>query len=158
MTSLRGLEPEFLCHFGVTGINPAPQGSKSLSMRGGKPRMFESNKGLPEWRAKVKAAAKSAMEEVEPIMEGPVKVRLMLYFPRLKSHFDSKGNLRNDAPTWKPSTPDTDKLQRAVGDALSGVCYRDDAQVAWWDARRVYSVHPGAAIWVYALPLGGGTR
>lgn len=69
---------------------------------------------------------------------GPVKVIAYFYLPRPKSHFNSKGELHYWAPLWHAIRSDCDKLQRAVGDGLMPYCLKDDAQIAHWDAKKVY--------------------
>ena len=77
-------------------------------------------------------------------MRGPVDVRATFVFPRPKSHYlPANGKrrdpvLRDDAPLWHVSPPDVDKLARSCLDALTGVLWTDDAQVADIHARKVY--------------------
>lgn len=120
--------------FTVPGI-PAPQGSKNQF--GG-----EANPRTRPWRAAVSAAAHEAMGG-QPLITGPVYVKAVFRFPRTKSHYRTGKNahlLRPDAPRWHAGTPDLDKLQRAIGDALTGVLLRDDKQIAVWHATKRYAV------------------
>jgi Holliday junction resolvase RusA-like endonuclease len=71
--------------------------------------------------------------------EAPIALTLTFYFPRPKSHFNKKG-LRPDAPDMKTSTPDLDNLEKAVKDALKGICWKDDRQVVWMFARKPYTL------------------
>ncbi len=83
-----------------------------------------------------------------------MKVTVTFVFPRPKSHYrtgKNAGILRDDAPLYKDSTPDTDKLERAIGDALTGVVFSDDAKVAWWDARKMYGDRAEAIVTVEVL-------
>lgn len=50
---------------------------------------------------------------------------------------------KRGAPHRPPVRPDLDKLARAVGDALTGVCYRDDAQVVNLCAAKYYVMPSG---------------
>lgn len=65
-----------------------------------------------------------------PLLTGPVWVGATYFFARPKYHYTSKGDIkpqyRDVYPTIKP---DLDKLDRAIFDALTGIVYRDDAQV-----------------------------
>jgi Holliday junction resolvase RusA-like endonuclease len=129
---------------------PAPQGSKNQF--GG-----ESNPRTKPWRAAVTAEAAAAMEGRE-LFSGPVMVRVVFQFPRPKAHFRTGKNahlLRDDAPLYfSDKTPDLDKLQRAIGDALTGVVFRDDKQIAWWDTRKVYGDRGLARISVVSMEVG----
>lgn len=100
--------------------NPAPQGSKTAVVRGGKAIMFESSKKLPEWRDTVMFTTKMAMLDVDGPLEGPVKAVMYFFLePPLK--------LNRERPTTKP---DLDKLVRAVNDALvDGGALQDDSQI-----------------------------
>jgi Holliday junction resolvase RusA-like endonuclease len=49
------------------------------------------------------------------------------------------------------TTPDLDKLCRAIGDALTGVAILDDKQIAWWDVMKHYGSQACAVIAIEAL-------
>ena len=115
----------------------AAQGSKRHVGRG---VMVEMSKDLPAWRTAVANAARAA-HQGRPTIDGPVAVALTIYLPRPK---------RSRFKVYPAGPPDTDKLQRAVGDALtaSGVI-RDDARIVHWDAWKIWhseAVPPGAHI------------
>jgi len=40
---------------------------------------------------------------------------------------------------YHEGTPDLDKLQRAIGDSLSGVVIADDKQIAVWQAHKYFT-------------------
>ena len=130
--------------FFVEGI-PRPQGSKD-PLPGG--RMREHSKYVGAWRKKIRQEAAIAWAGRKPICE-PVKATLRFFMPRPKRHYRTgkfAGILRDDAPYWHTSTPDIDKLARAVLDALKGVCYSDDARVCDLRADKVYSDMSGVHI------------
>jgi Holliday junction resolvase RusA-like endonuclease len=114
--------------FTVIGL-PAPQGSKT-------PWGSEANPRTRPWRA---AVAEKAAQAVDVPLTGPVSVIAEFYFPRPKSHYGGKNAnvLKASAPVFVEKKPDADKLARAIGDSLSGVVVRDDAQIAaWWIVKR----------------------
>ena len=82
-------------------------------MRG---RLIDSNKKLKPWRAKI---AKHVGDAGLSVMEGPIFLSCVFVFPRPKSHLNSQNQLRQGAPVHYTKKPDTDKLLRAIGDALS---------------------------------------
>lgn len=109
--------------FFVPGI-PRPQGSKrAINHRTtGRPIVIESGgRPLVDWRGDIKREAIEAMGDDTPL-DGPVGIWLGFRLPRPKSHPKTK-------ITYPISRPDIDKLTRAVLDALTAVCYRDDAQI-----------------------------
>lgn len=131
-------------HFTVPGI-PVPQGSKT-------PWGSEANPHVKTWRETVARFAHEALPR-GPLF-GPVRVAVVFVFPRPKGHFRTgkyEGQLRPTAPEWHTSTPDLDKLQRALGDALKGVVLTDDSQIAAWDTRKLYGARPGAQVTVTRL-------
>lgn len=120
--------------FVIPGI-PAPQGSKRHVGNG---ILVESSQRLRPWRAIAIATIQQKADELKcNQITTAVKVYATFKFPYLKSHYNSKGILRDRsvlAP--KTSAPDLDKLLRALFDALteSGII-RDDAlivEVACW--------------------------
>ena len=114
---------------------PATQGSKKAFVRGRKVSLVEMDKKLPAWRAAVEAAAQlSAGPTWEPI-DAAVSVtgQVSLRKPKTTKY--------PDAPA---GTPDLDKLQRAIGDALTKArVIADDARIVHWNIRKVWGI-PGA--------------
>ena len=109
--------------FTVIGV-PAPQGSKSAFVRGGRAVVVEggSTKGRQAHRAWRDAVSWSAHELAGESIEQPVSIRIDFVMPRPKS-----------APkkaTWAPKKPDLDKLVRSTLDGITDAgVWRDDSQV-----------------------------
>jgi crossover junction endodeoxyribonuclease RusA len=117
----------------VLGI-PVPQGSKRVF---GGHLVDVKHKELREWRSLV---ARSI--DGQTPLEGAVNVRLDFFLPRPKGHYGSGRNaavLRPSAPSVPQTKPDIDKLVRACLDALTGMAFRDDSQVAALHARKLYA-------------------
>jgi Holliday junction resolvase RusA-like endonuclease len=142
-------------HITVTGT-PRPQGSKDQFGR-------EASKGLPAWRSDIRTAATEVMLGIREFTEGrfwnaPIAVTIQFTMPRPNGHYLPANTrraaraLRPDAPTHHTGKPDIDKLERAVLDALSGLVYRDDAQVVHVEKCKVYGERPGADITVSEAP------
>lgn len=112
-----------------------PAGSKRAFLVGkkGGPKHIvvadDAKKSRP-WKSLVSQVAGDAMTG-RPLLEGPLSFHLRFLVPRPKGHYNSKGELNaKGRRTPRPSTrPDLLKLARAVEDALTGIVYRDDAQV-----------------------------
>jgi len=125
--------------------------------------LIESSKDLKAWRDQVRFIAQQAFIGAEPF-NGAVEVLLNFRLPRPKSHYRTgrfAHVLRDDAPIWVTTRPDVDKLARAILDALTGVGYCDDSQVAslaptkrYVDpyAQRGFEQVPGVMIYVAPLP------
>lgn len=127
--------------FFVAG-RPAQRGSKRAmpNPKGGRPLMVDDNVRSKPWMAAVAAAGADAMNG-RKLLEGPLRIEVSFCFSRPKSHFHQRKSgqvLRGDAPHFHSSKPDADKSLRAIGDALTGVVYRDDAQLADVRITKVY--------------------
>jgi crossover junction endodeoxyribonuclease RusA len=122
---------------------PQPQGSKNAFKHGNRVVLVEASKGLKPWRSVVALEAKLFMESVQDhsLIDGPVAVDILFTFVPGKT-------VKRKAMTTKP---DADKLARAVLDSLTGVCWRDDAQVVDLRARKVYGLVDMAQIVVTQL-------
>lgn len=120
--------------FVVDGV-AVPQGSKSATVRGGVAVMFDDNKALRAWRKTVTAAAAEAYGDRAPV-EGPLQVELEFRLARGKT-------VRRPMPSVRP---DVDKLTRACFDSLTGVVFKDDAQVVTVLARKRYADQPGVHV------------
>lgn len=120
----------------VRGI-PAPKGSKNAFITGGHAVVVDKNsKALRSWEAAVRGVLQDKWEG--PPIEGPISIDLN--FRLLKPPSVSKKRAR---PTVRP---DLDKLVRAVLDALTGIAFRDDAQVVSIAARKFYDAESGVQV------------
>lgn len=117
--------------------DPAPQGSKT-------PWGQEASQGLKPWREVVAWEGKIVMGS-RPPMIGPLAVHMTFSLSRPKSHATL-----SDPPVFVTRTPDLDKLVRAVGDALTGIVWKDDSHISRIQAEKCYG-YPGVAITVVPL-------
>jgi Holliday junction resolvase RusA-like endonuclease len=124
---------------------PAPQGSKIRTRYG----MREASDNLEPWReAIVSQIIRDGYDKT--FLDVPVVVSVTFTFERLKSHYGTKKGeryLKPTAPFYKHTAPDTDKLQRALGDALvNGGVLRDDDLIVVWHARKVWGERGSATV------------
>lgn len=153
--------------FFVAG-KPETQGSKSAfgrvyTDREGCQRvavaMTEQSKGLHAWRASVGRMA-TLMRPRDWETQGLFVLSVLFYMPRPKSHFDSKGNLKRSAPLFHTKKGDADKLLRACGDALTKICYDDDALIVAASPMKLFcdpADGPGAHVKVSRLDQEAAT-
>ena len=116
----------------------------------GRPRAFKTPAGqvrvydpgnARDWKRTVLA---QVLERKPPApVEGPLEMRLVFYVPRPKSL-----PKRERHPTHRP---DLSNMLKAVEDALTGVVYRDDAQIVHLDVFKVFDASPGVLIQVRKL-------
>lgn len=140
--------------FAVAGV-PIPQGSKQAFVVKGRAVVTERGRArLGPWRGQVAAMASAFVEEP---LAGPVYVELDFTFTRPKSHYRTGAlahELKPLAPEYVATRPDVDKLARAVLDALTGVAFRDDGQVAELRVSKRYSVAAGVRVRLTPLEPG----
>lgn len=123
--------------FPVIGT-PIAQGSKIGGVtKAGKPYMRESNPNLKLWREQVAQAAWRATNGEQ--FSGPIEVRVRFYFERPKSQMRPNGDPRPDAPAHCTRRIDVDKLQRAIGDALTDSIIEDDSLIIQWNAGKEWA-------------------
>jgi Holliday junction resolvase RusA-like endonuclease len=110
---------------------PAPAGSKKAVPMGRGPGarwgVIDANPKAKGWKTLVAQAAGEAMAG-RALFQGPLELTLRFYVRRPKGHHGKNGLLAS-APAYPVVKPDALKLARGVEDALSGVVYRDDAQI-----------------------------
>jgi Holliday junction resolvase RusA-like endonuclease len=98
----------------------------------------DAGKKAKAWAAVVAGAAVDGMDG-RPPLDGPLEVTVTFLMPRPKAHSTSKGMLRPNAPAWCSKKPDADKLARCALDALTGVVFVDDAQIAQLVVKKRYA-------------------
>ncbi len=104
----------------------SPAGSK-VAMNG---NVFDACKTTKSWQSIVSAMARQAY--AGPLLEGALSATFVFYGARPAGHFGSGkniGKLKTSAPAFNTKRPDVLKLARAIEDSLTGVIYRDDAQI-----------------------------
>ena len=128
--------------FFVPGI-PAPGGSKRHVGHG---ILVDAGKHNKEWRT---AVAWVGSEHCKELFTGPLVVRFCFRFVRPQGHYGSGKNahhVKASAPRWPAVRPDTTKLIRSTEDALTGIVWRDDAQIIDQHAYKEYAEQAGCLI------------
>lgn len=141
--------------FFVPGI-PIPKGSaKAFMLKGMKHPvvMQDNNERQRPWASAIGYAAQQTGIELQK--SGAIALKLTFYMPRPSAHYragDRSKGLKVTAPLYHTKTPDLDKLVRCVKDALTGVVWHDDSQVARFpDVAKVYGDNPGVLITISRL-------
>ena len=140
-------------HIAVSGIEPAPQGSKRHVGHG---RMVEASKRVKPWRNAVALSAQQQMREQKcDLITSACNVSVVFRFKRPKSHFTTNGQLKAAAPKHCiVKRNDIDKCCRSTLDALSETVFADDCLVVSLNAEKRYCIGaepPGALITVVSL-------
>lgn len=109
--------------------NPRPQGSKRHV---GNNRFIEASAGLKEWRETIARTIFEVQSETDNYVRftEPVVVAAVFLMPKPSSV----------KRLWPSVSPDLDKLQRALGDAMSinSELLADDALIVAWETTKVY--------------------
>lgn len=71
-------------------------------------------------------------------LDGAIKADIVAYFPVSKSA-QKKGAKQGDKCCKKP---DCDNIAKIILDALNGIAYKDDSQVAVQSAQKLYNLEP----------------
>jgi Holliday junction resolvase RusA-like endonuclease len=126
--------------FRVYGV-AQPKGSTRAFVPKGwrRPVVTTDNGALKGWQQLVAAGASTALHRLPPPdrlrLEAGVRLTVACYLPRPQA---LKAKARPHL-----TAPDLDKLVRAVGDALAGVVYRNDAQIVDLVALKRYTAPGG---------------
>lgn len=107
--------------------HPEPAGSKRSVPMGQRWGVIDANPKAKGWKGKVEQVAGEIMAG-RPLLQAPIRLELRFFVQRPKGHYGKKGLLPS-APPYPATKPDVLKLARGVEDALTGVVYRDDAQI-----------------------------
>jgi Holliday junction resolvase RusA-like endonuclease len=151
---------------------PGPQGSKSyrgsrISKRTGKstPILVESSKKVKPWREAVAEAATEALYRLPPAqrlafpLSGPLQAEMVF---TLRPPQRIPADRYVGGVPYPAAYPDSSKLVRSTEDALTGVLWRDDAQVVLYTfVAKFYPGYgcpgslskPGALVRIW--PIGG---
>lgn len=134
-----------------------PAGSKKAFVNPKNKRaiVVDANPNAKGWKQEVArvAAEHTPQAIIECLFDGPVVAEFTFYQPRPKGHFGTgrnAGRLKTSAPEFPTVKPDALKLARAVEDALSGVLYRDDAQIVREVLEKEYGVPARCEVRLFA--------
>jgi len=140
--------------FAVAGT-PQSRGSKRHV---GKGRFIDSNPRSGPWMGVVAAEAARAMHcaygEDASLFDGPLGLAMTFTLRRPVGHYGSGANrnrVRPAAPRFPDKRPDCTKLLRGVEDALTGVVWRDDAQVVEQRVTKRYGESEGVEVTVWSV-------
>lgn len=115
--------------------------------------VVDANPKVGKWK---KHVARIAHEEYPgPIFDGFLRVTFVFYQPRPQDHYTSTGKLSKHGieTPWPNVVPDALKLARAAEDALTGLCWTDDAIIVKEVIEKEYGVPPRVEITIEELVL-----
>jgi Holliday junction resolvase RusA-like endonuclease len=107
-----------------------PAGSKRAFVRDGHAQIVDANRNARDWKRQVAWVAADHFHD--DLLTGALAVGFTFYAPRPAGHFGTgrnAGKLKASAPPFPIVRPDVLKLARGAEDSLTGVVWRDDAQI-----------------------------
>lgn len=96
-----------------------------------------------QWKKDCALQAKGAMKGA-PLFNAAIEVKFDFRVARPKGHYRTDGTLRPGAPVYPSVKPDVLKLSRSTEDALTEVCWVDDAMIVKETISKSYSNPLGA--------------
>jgi len=142
----------------VTVVGKAkPAGSKRAfkNRHTGNVHIVDANKDSMSWKQDVaQACLHACCEQGWTAEHDPLLVEISFFQARPKTHYGTGKNserVKDSAPAWPTSRPDVDKLSRAVLDGMTGVVFRDDAQIVAKTVVKRYGEPERAEIFVEPL-------
>lgn len=135
--------------FFVPGL-PKTAGSKRAFFRPGMrfPVVVDACKESRNWKSDVKQFAQ-AVAPIDGLWVDALEVTMIFNLPRPRGHFGIGKNaakLKDSSPRYHTGRPDVLKMARAVEDALTGVIWKDDAQIVMEHLLKVYADLPGVTV------------
>ncbi len=117
-----------------------PGGSKRAVQTGAGVRVIDANRKAAPWKDQIRYQVGAAYDG-HPLLDGPLALELTFYQLRPKHHYGTGRNagiVKAGAPRFPIVAPDVLKLARGVEDALTGLVWRDDAQIVWEFLTKLY--------------------
>jgi len=124
-------------------IIPEPQKQTRFAIRGGKPRCYDPStayKTQLQWQMKAYAPK-------EPF-PGPVRVDYTFYLPIPKDTSWIKKQQMFTGFIFHIKKPDLDNLAYVVTNAMKDIIYKDDSQIVFKSARKMYGEKPRIIVMV----------
>jgi Holliday junction resolvase RusA-like endonuclease len=121
------LEARMRLAFTVFGVAVPKGNMRAIHLKGMQyPIVTDSNRNVKSWSQLVAEGANRALAQLpeaeRTMLDGAVRLTVAFYLPRPKK-------FKRGVPVAHLTTPDWDKLARAIGDALAHVVYHDDKQI-----------------------------
>ena len=110
--------------------------------------------GANGWAKAVRREAKEQFNDIKPFT-GPIRVQFIFSLPRPANHYrdgDIGKGTRIGVPIWHGKKPDGITLARITVDALTGITWKDNAQIAMLQADKIYnSIEAGVTVLIENL-------
>lgn len=122
---------------------PVAQGRPRASTIHGKVRMYDPAKSK-DFKKYVRLVA--SQHRPPHLLEGPLKMSVVIYKPSLKSFSRKKATAAERGELRPITKPDVDNYVKAIKDACNKVIWNDDSQVVDLHISKYYSATPRVEI------------
>ncbi len=123
---------------------PVAQGRPRMTTINGHPRMHDAPKSA-EFKALVSMIANREMKGSSP-METAVALNITVNKPVPQSWSKKKQRMALSGEVKPTTKPDIDNYLKSVLDGCNGIIFKDDSQVTYVTASKVYSTTPGVSV------------
>ena len=128
---------------------PQGKGRPRFSTKGGFARAFTPQKTVA-YEGLIAMAGEAAMAGAVPF-EGPMRVDAIATFAIPKSWSKKRRAEAESGTVFHTSKPDRDNIDKAIGDGLNGIIWKDDSQVAAGQTIKRYGAVPGLVVEITPL-------
>lgn len=128
---------------------PVAKGRPRVAVRNGRAMAYTPQK-TATYENLIALVGQDVMEERE-LIEGPISVTVFAHFQMPKGWSKKRRLAALTSPEWHTSRPDGDNVLKCAGDALNGVVWRDDSQIASAQVVKTYAETPQLVIEVKSL-------
>ena len=136
-------------HFTANVIPRGKQRARTV-MRGRNVHSY-TPKETVEFERAVAWACRSACRGAQMPENAPLSLDMIAYMPIPKSAGKRLRERLANEDTFHTKKPDASNILKSVEDAVIGIAYKDDNQLAWVRARKVYSEHPRVEVTISTI-------
>lgn len=140
--------------FFIPGIAKTAGSKRAFMPKGARFPIVVDDSGVKgkDWRGDCKRFAMDAIADLTGYpLTGALDVSLRFVMARPKGDLRKDGTPKPNAPHWHVKKPDALKMARAVEDALTGIVWHDDSQIAVEHLSKVYGTNPGCEVRIVLL-------
>lgn len=136
-------------HFTANIIPHGKQRARTV-MRGGYAHSYTPRETV-EFEREIGKACKAACRGVQMPENAPLSLDMICYMPIPKSCSKRLRERLANEDTFHTKKPDASNILKSVEDAIIGIAYKDDAQLAWVRARKLYSENPRVVVMISTI-------
>ena len=130
---------------------PVAKGRPRVAVRNGRAMAYTPAK-TATYENLIALAGQDVMHDLDlDLIDGPISVTVFAHFQMPKGWSKKRRLAALTAPEWHTSRPDGDNVLKCAGDALNGVVWRDDSQIASAQIVKTYAETPQLVIEVKSL-------